>query len=69
MTDPAETSDSWDATWEGTRKQLLKSSLAATPAQRLAWLEEVLELAYRAGALGKLPTPNHHRIKPSGSPS
>ena len=25
--------------------------ISATPAQRLAWLEEVLEIAYRAGAL------------------
>ena len=45
----------WDATWEGARKQLLESTLAATPAQRLAWLEEMLELAHRAGALGKRP--------------
>jgi hypothetical protein len=49
------TPDLWDATWEGARKQLLKSTLAATPAQRLAWLEEVLELAYRAGALEAKP--------------
>ena len=52
-----ETSDRWDATWEGARKQLRESTLAATPAQRLEWLEEVLELAYRAGALGEKPTP------------
>ena len=42
----------WDATWDGARKQLLKTTLSATPAQRLAWLEEALELAYRTGALG-----------------
>jgi hypothetical protein len=48
-TDPA---DAWDATWEGARKQLLESTLAATPSERLAWLEEMLELAWRAGALG-----------------
>ena len=57
MTEPTETSDSWNATWEGVRKQLLRSTLAATPAQRLAWLEEALELAYRAGALERKPTP------------
>lgn len=45
----------WDASWEGARNQLLKATLAATPAQRLAWLEEMLELAHRAGALGKRP--------------
>lgn len=44
-------SDPWDATFEGARTRLLESTLAATPAQRLAWLEEMLEIAYRAGAL------------------
>ena len=29
----------------------LKLSRSSTPAQRLAWLEEALELAYQAGAL------------------
>jgi len=52
MTKRAASSEHWDATWEGARKQLLDSTLAATPAQRLAWLEEMLELAHRAGALG-----------------
>jgi len=47
--------DRWPATWEDARKQRLESTLAATPAQRLAWLEEILELAYRAGALGNKP--------------
>jgi hypothetical protein len=40
----------WDASWEGTRRAHLKSLLNTTPAQRLEWLEEVLELAHRAGA-------------------
>ena len=51
MSSRDEPSDSWDATWEGARDQLLESILRATPAQRLAWLEEALELAHRAGAL------------------
>ncbi len=46
--------DPWDATWEGARRHLLRSTLLASPAQRLAWLEEMLELAYRAGALGSV---------------
>jgi len=58
MTERVDTSNGWNATWKGARKQLLKSTIAATPAQRLAWLEEVLELAYRAGELGSKPTPN-----------
>ncbi len=53
MTERADTEDRWDATWEGARKQLLESTLTATPAQRLAWLEEMLELAHRAGTLDK----------------
>ena len=55
MTERSDTNDGWDATWEGSRRQLLESTIAATPAQRLAWLEEVLELAYRSGALGSKP--------------
>ena len=30
---------------------LLQASLAATPTQRIAWLEEALQLAYVTGAL------------------
>jgi hypothetical protein len=49
--------DPWEAaTWEGARRVRLRAALSATPAQRLAWLEEALELAYRAGALGCRPT-------------
>jgi hypothetical protein len=55
MTERHEPGDRWDATWEGARKRLLESTLAATAAQRLAWLEEMLEFAHRAGALGKKP--------------
>lgn len=38
-------------TFEETARSHLQQSLLATPAQRLAWLEEALELAYQAGAL------------------
>ncbi len=38
----------WDASWEGNRRSLLDAGIAATPAQRLAWLEEALELAHHA---------------------
>ncbi len=55
MTERAGSSDHWDATWEGARRFRLESTLAATPAQRLAWLEEILELAYCAGALEAKP--------------
>lgn len=33
--------------WEEHRREQLKLSLRATPAQRLAWLEEMMQLAYR----------------------
>ena len=54
MSKRAASEASWDATWEGARRQLLESTLAATPAQRLDWLEEMLELALRSGALDRL---------------
>jgi predicted nucleotidyltransferase len=37
--------------WEGHRLEQLTLGLAATPAQRLAWLEEMILLAHRTGAL------------------
>lgn len=45
----------WEATWDDARRQLLESTLAATPAQRLAWLEEMIQLAWRTGALPESP--------------
>jgi hypothetical protein len=38
-------------TWESHRESLVDVTATATPAQRLAWLEEALLLAYRFGAL------------------
>mgnify|MGYP000902703490 CR=1 FL=1 len=37
--------------WTADEQNLLAATLAATPAQRLAWLEEALRLAYASGAL------------------
>ncbi len=39
--------------WGETRAWRLDLTLAATPAQRLRWLEAAIELAHRAGALPK----------------
>jgi hypothetical protein len=50
------TAGRWEATWEDARRQLLESTLAATPAQRLEWLEEMIDLAWRSGALGDATT-------------
>ncbi len=51
----AAAADDWGVSWEGHRRAQLKRGLAATPAQRLAWLEEMLALAYRTGALPRQP--------------
>ena len=37
--------------WNAEDQDLLAATLTATPAQRLAWLEEALRLAYASGAL------------------
>lgn len=37
--------------WDASDQRLLSATLMATPAQRLAWLEEALQLAYATGAL------------------
>jgi hypothetical protein len=47
----------WPRGWEASRQAGLDAAFEATPAQRLAWLEEALRLAYRAGALPRPPTP------------
>ena len=42
----------WVGTWEVVEQAQLETMLRATPAQRLAWLEEALRLAHATGALG-----------------
>lgn len=41
----------WKSGWEDARRRQLTAGLEATPAQRLAWLEEMILLAHRSGAL------------------
>jgi hypothetical protein len=41
----------WRGDFASARQRFLDSSLAATPSQRLAWLEEALAFAARCGAL------------------
>ncbi len=43
----------WPVTFEQTEDARLREMLKATPAQRLAMAEELLELAIKAGALKK----------------
>jgi len=58
MTDPYDPfirGDDWEADWDGHGRWQLAAGLAATPAQRLAWLEEMMLLAFRSGALPRPP--------------
>lgn len=48
---PFVSGDDWEADWESHARWQLVAGLAATPAQRLAWLEEMMALALHAGAL------------------
>lgn len=41
----------WQCGWEDARRRQLTAGLEATPVQRLAWLEEMIALAHRSGAL------------------
>jgi hypothetical protein len=40
----------YPATWDELKEVELDDALRATPAQRLAWLEEAMKLAWMAGA-------------------
>jgi len=42
----------WTGTWVEVEQAQLETMLRATPAQRLAWLEEAMRLAHTSGALG-----------------
>lgn len=37
--------------WNADDQNLLSATLSATPAQRIAWLEEAIRVAYASGAL------------------
>lgn len=43
--------DDWQADYESHARWQMTAALAATPAQRLAWLESMRALAFRSGAL------------------
>ncbi|MBI2878602.1 MAG: hypothetical protein HYY19_02650 [Candidatus Rokubacteria bacterium] len=45
--------DGRGAGWKAHRVRQLALALSATPAQRLAWLEDMIVLAYEVGALPK----------------
>lgn len=41
--------------WEAHRRAELEGVLKTTPAERLRWLEQAIEFAFRAGALPRRP--------------
>lgn len=41
----------YPVTWDEVKEAELDDALRATPAQRLAWLEEALRFAWKAGAI------------------
>lgn len=43
----------WHVDWDEQRRWQLRSTAAASPAQRLAWLEDAIRLAYSSGALDR----------------
>lgn len=43
----------WHVDWDEHRRWQLRSVVAASPAQRLAWLEDAIRLAHRTGALDR----------------
>jgi hypothetical protein len=43
--------EAWDVDWDALRRRKFTIGLAATPAQRLDWLEEMIEVAHATGAL------------------
>lgn len=43
--------ETWTGTWEDAERFALAASLRATPAQRLAWLEQMRQIAWQSGAL------------------
>lgn|GEM_PF-6008622 len=61
---PAPTDDLYG--WKGAREAQLRASRSATPGQRLEALEELMELAYQAGALPLKRDPQGRPLSPTG---
>ena len=61
---PKPDSDLWESsTWEGHARWQLARTLAATPLQRLEWLEEAIEIAWAAGAIrARTPEPEPNAL-------
>ncbi|HEX5044105.1 MAG TPA: hypothetical protein VFV75_14450 [Candidatus Polarisedimenticolaceae bacterium] len=51
MPDVPDREDWGDLSFEGTRRYHLTVTMSVSPAERLAWLEDLIDFAYQAGAL------------------
>lgn len=51
---PVPDDNDWQCGWEDARKRQLTAGFEATPAQRLAWLEEMMVFAHHAQVLSRL---------------
>jgi hypothetical protein len=51
----------WRADFRAAEEWTFEASLAATPSQRLAWLEQALAFAYKVGALRVEHPPTQHK--------
>jgi hypothetical protein len=49
--------DDWQCGWDDARERKLTLGLAATPTERLQWLEEMIDVAWKSGALPR-PRPD-----------
>lgn len=54
--DDKQSPDDWPVTWAAQRADQLDRVLAASPAQRLAWLEDMIRIAFQTGALPRRET-------------
>jgi hypothetical protein len=54
--DPNLEGDDWQAGWDAHRRRQLTFALDATPAERLRWLEDMIAVAHRTGALPRKRT-------------
>lgn len=56
--------DLWDGSWQAAEDRVLENALRATPAQRLAWLEDAIHLAYQSGALPRAEDSDSSPVSP-----
>ncbi len=63
MAEGKEHDDPWQVGWEAHHDHQLTLGLAATPAERLAWLEEMIALAHQTGALPRPPVNRAYRLR------